>query len=421
MKVEKQEKSSWLRTIAHIDVNSYFATILQQENPQLRNRPVGVIKSEGRSCLIAVSKEAKKRGIKTGDSLLAVQHLAPDLVLVPAQFDFMLDATRRLQAIFKSLAPQIEMFSLDEAFLDLSGCERLYPDLQAFGRLAQRRVKEELGEWVTCNVGISYNRFLAKIASETSPKGTVSFIDQHNLNHVLCTTAFNDVCGVGSRLAKKLRAVGVHNLYQLNLVDDETLKLQVGSYWLGQLRLMAAGKEPDLLRRLADPLPHMKSVGRSITGYQLLDDEQAIRQVLYNLVAETTHKARQMNLRGRYVSLALWGQGKDKHFWHAHLTLPYYLNQSLEMWQVIWDELYRSWQRPWPVIKFAVRLGMLQPDTQVPRRLWPQLQKRQSLEEAIDKLSQKYGLFTVRPGTLLSGELIRPEVTGFLGDKLFQL
>lgn len=415
MKAKKQS------LVAHVDINSYFATLLQQENPSLRGRPVGVIKDTGRSCLIAVSKEAKARGVQTGASWYDVQHLVPEMVLVPAQFEFSLAATKRLQQIFKNLVPRVEMFSLDEAFLDLSDCQRLYPDPLEFGRLAQQKIKQELGEFVTSNVGIGSNRFLAKIASEVSCKGSVTLVNDTNLNHFLGTTAFRDVCGVGYRLERKLKAVGVTNLYALNLIDDATLLRQVGPYWQQQLRQMAQGEEPDLLRRLSLSTTPMKSVGRSITGYQLLDTDEAIKKVLYNLVVETTHKARQMDLKGRYVSLAVWGSTKSNQSWHSHRTLTYFLNQTQEMWEVVWNDLYQSWQRPWPVIKFAVRLGMLKPDTQVNQRIWPQVQKRQQLDEAVDQISNKYGLFTVKSGTLLQANLIRPEVTGFLGDKTYQL
>lgn len=409
------------RLVAHVDINSYFATLLQQENPQLRGRPVGVIKDVGRSCLIAVSKEAKQRGIQTGASLADVQQLVPDLVLVPAQFDFTLAATKRLQTLFHDLVPSVEIYSLDEAFLDLTGCRRLFASPEHFGQLVQKRIQADLGEWVTCNVGIAPNRFLAKMASETGAKGSITLVNEENLNQHLCQTAFRDVCGVGWRLEQKLAAIGVQSLYQLNLVDDITLERQVGPYWREQLRRMAEGQEPDLLQRLAQPLPHMKSVGRSITGFHLFHDELAVKRILHNLVLETTHKARQMHLKGRYVSVALWGQAGQHHFWHAHHTLPYFLNQGKQMWEVVHD-LLMGWQERWPVIKFAVRLSMLLPDNQTPNLLWPSVWRRQEVEEAVDQIAQKYGLFTIRPATLLRGkDIIRPEVTGFLGDKHYQL
>ena len=101
---------------AHVDINSYFATLLQQENPALRGKPVGIVKEVGRTCIIAASKEAKALGVGTGSRLQDAKHV-PDLILVPAQFDFYLDATKRLKRLFESLAPTVQIFSLDELLL----------------------------------------------------------------------------------------------------------------------------------------------------------------------------------------------------------------------------------------------------------------------------------------------------------------
>lgn len=432
------------KLIFHVDLNSYFASLLQQENPALRGRPVGVVKDAGRTCLIAVSKEAKQLGLRTGDSLSKGQRLAKDLVLVPTPFERILDATKRLQGVFEQFLPssEIEIFSLDEAFLDFSQARRMYPDAQHLAQSLQQAILQELGCCVTSTVGISWNRFLAKIAGETAPPASVAWITNENLHQKLVTTAFKDACGVGPRLEKKLRAIGVDNLYALRLVDDELLQRQVGPYWVNQLRRMSQGQEPDLLQRLGEPVKSMKSVGRSLTGYQPWHTEAEIEAVLYNLVAEVAHKARQMRLQGRHVWVAMWGElsqgggwqrlqcshySQPGQFWQSRRTLKYYLNQTQGTWQVV-QQLYqvgRS-ENPWPVIKMAVRLEQLRPDIQTPRIIWPTWQRQQQLEEAVDQLSEKYGLFTVFSGKMARGlgkknNLIRPEVTGFLGDKAYQL
>ncbi len=402
---------------AHVDINSYFATLLQQENPALRGKPIGIVKEAGRTCIIAASKEAKALGVGTGARKREALQKAPHLLLVPAQFDFYLDATRRLKRVFESVAPQVQIFSLDEAFIDLTHCQRLYPNAQSFGKLVQTRIQEELGEWVTSNVGISWNRFLAKMAGETGPKGSITQITPDNFDTYCATTAFRDTCGIGYRLEKRLRVLGVENLYQIRLLTDAELQQSFGPYWSVQLRKMSQGEEPDLFGRI-DANPFMKSVGRSITGYELCDDEQRIKQVLYNLVIEVTSKARQLGLSGRQVSVYLNGQDR---YWYDHVTLPSYTNQTQEMFGLVYDYLYKNWQRSFQVIKFGVRLSMLQPEQRVLTPLWRSWQRRQKLEKALDTVTAKYGLFTLQPASLLGGQLIRPEVTGWLGDKTYQL
>lgn len=405
------------RTILHVDINSYFATLLQQENPYLRGKPMGVVKSEGRTCLIAVSKEAKKYGIQTGCRLKEARELCPEILPVPAAFDRYLDATYRLKKIFTSIAPEVFIYSLDEAFIDITDCrEYLYQHPQQVGQLIQQQIKQDLGEWVTCNVGISHNRLLAKMASEIAPKGSVLEINEENKDAVLASVSFRDVCGIGYRLEKKLATLDIHNPYQIRLCDPAQLELVVGPFWKQELLKMAYGEEPHLFQQVDQPPEHMKSVSRSITGYHLYDDEAAIKRILYNLMEEVTYKVRRMELAGRYIWIGL--NGHDGH-WSAHQTLKYHVNHTSEMFKIAYYELYKSWKREFKVIKFMVGLSLLAPVSKVPQPLFGNQRQQEKIYQAMDKISNKYGLFTLRSGSLLNQEVIRPEVTGYLGDRQY--
>jgi len=415
MKADAAHTSQLPRRILHVDINAYFATMLQQENPFLRGRPVGVIKSHARSCVIASSKEAKKLGIKTGCRVADARALAPNIVFVPANFQMCLDATYRLKQIFADIAPDYDIFSLDEAFIDLTSCPQLYPDTHAVAARIQTSIKQRLGEWVTCNVGISYNKLLAKLTSEMSPKGSISEVTSENLDTILATATFDQVCGVGHRLQKKLTAIGVTTPYAINFVSDEDLLKQFGPFWGPELRRIGRGEDSAQLAR-KDTSLHMKSVGRSITGYGLCDDEDQIRSVLYNLMEEVTYKVRHMNMAGRYVSIGLYGHD---NVWWSHRTLKYYVRHTSEMFDLLYNQLYKEWTRTFPVIKYMVSLSMLKPMHEVPIPLVGKWERREKIYRAVDKVSDKYGLFTVRSGVMTDTPIIRPEVTGYLGDKKY--
>lgn len=408
--------SRWL----HVDMNAYFATLLQQENPALRGRCIGVLKSAGRSCVITASKEAKALGVKTGCSKAEALEKAPDIIFVPANFPACLDATKRLRRIFQDTAPHTEVFSLDESFIDLSDCEAIYPDAVAVGRDVQQRVKTELGAWVTCNVGVAKNRFLAKLASEVSPKGSVTEVTDQNQDEYLSQAEFSSVCGIGFRLEKRLRQLGITNTYMINLVSDADLLQEFGPHYSKELRKMGRGEEPDLLARGDAPIQQSKSVGRSITGYRLSNDEGNIRRVLYNLTAEVMYKARRMHLAGRQVSVYV----SDKHgqSWGDFRTLSSPLYRTDEVFEWVYHQMYKSWKRSFPIIKYAVQLSMLQPWETTLQPIWDEWQRDERLEEAVDTLTAKYGLYSVRSGVMTDREsLIKPEVTGYLGDKYYQL
>lgn len=411
------DQCSSSQIIVHVDINSYFATLLQQETPTLRGKPVVVVKDIGRTCVIAASKEAKLKGIKTGCTLGEAYALAPDLIEMEAQFELYLSATKELKTLFESLAPEVEIFSLDEAFLHFTPIKKLYASPIAFGSYVQQKIKETLGEWVTCNVGIAQNRFLAKMTSETSSKGSITIVTEENKAALLASTTFDSVCGIGYRLGARLEKIGVTVPYQINFLPDELLRNLFGPYWSIELRKMGRGEEPAFLARSGEELPHMKSVGRSITGYKLCKNEDVLKSTLYNLTEEVIYKVRKMQLAGRVVSIYL--SDKD-HRWGKHVTLHYYVRHNHEMFDIVWNQLYAQWPKNFAVIKLAVSLSLLKPWDQIQDCLFPQWWKREKVSTAVDEITEKYGLFKVTSGLLLKTDIIRPEVTGFLGDKKFQ-
>lgn len=401
----------------HVDINAYFATLLQQETPCLRGKPLAITKDLGRTCVIAASKEAKLHGIKTGVTVVEAKRLVPDITVIPADFSMYLSATKQLKTLFESLTPDVEIFSLDEAFIPFDPLRRLYPTPEKFGHVIQEKIATTLGEWVTCNVGIGPTRFLAKMRGETSPKGSISRVSTETAPALLSTTQFSDVCGIGSRLARRLACFGVTVPYQINFIPKDVLSVSFGPFWSVQLQKMAVGQEPLFLERLNVEQPHMKSVGRSITGFSLCHDATSIRHTLYNLAEEVMYKVRAQNLAGRKISVSLYGHDTR---WGKHMTLKRFVRHSKEFSSIILDSLLPQWQEPFPVIKFAVYLGLLKPWPETPQQLWPEWWKQEQLEQARDSLTKKYGLFTVTGGLLLNKPKIRPEVTGFLGDKQFQ-
>src|SRR6185369_911351 len=200
---------------------SYFATLEQQANPYLRGKPVGILKEAGRSCVIAASKEAKVLGVKTGDYLGEARKKAPGLITVPADFDRYFHNTKQLHSIFTDLSPDVDLFSLDEAFLELTSCKKLYPDAAAFFKVSQQRIQSTLGNWVTFSLGLGENRLQAKLASEFSPKNGYFEITPQNLDATLMDTKVETICGIGFRLSRRLHLLGITHVYQLNFCDDE--------------------------------------------------------------------------------------------------------------------------------------------------------------------------------------------------------
>lgn len=406
-----------------VDINSYFATIAQQENPFLRGKPVVVVKDAGRTCIIAASKEAKKLGIKTGDNLHRVKRLFPEIIEVPTDFEIYLSATKKLKKIFEQISPAVQVYSLDEAFVDISDCTNyLYKDSYQLGKDIQRMIKIELGDWVTANVGIGENRLLAKLAAEIADKGSVFEINDNNLDAILATVSFNDVCGIGRRLSKKLEKLGIYCPYQIRFYAQSDLESWFGPFWARELLKMAYGEEPHHLSLLGDlefAQHEARSVSRSITTRNTVSDVTEIKKIIFNLTREVIYKTRRMGLAGRHLRLIL--VGSENIFWEKHITFKDSVNHTSEMMNIFSRWLKNDWQNSFSPIKFIVSLSLTSKIEKLSTPLLPSWHKNEAIEKAVDEIDDKYGLYTVRSGLLYqSNKIIKPEVTGFLGDKNYQ-
>jgi nucleotidyltransferase/DNA polymerase involved in DNA repair len=162
-----------------------------------------------------------------------------------------------------------------------------------------------------------------------------------------------DVCGIGRGLSKKLHYLGVHHPIEINLLDDKTLHDTFGPHWAVELKKIARGEETHLFTHEKE-VTYQQSVGRTITGWKLCDDEEQIQRVLLNLLEEATHKLRAMDLVGRKVGISLWGH--DRH-WGEYRTLQYWVRHTDEIWKLLYDGMYKKWRRDFPVIKFGVWIG----------------------------------------------------------------
>lgn len=384
-------------TILHLDMNSYFATVEQQANPYLRGKPVGIIKAAGRGCVIAASIEAKKFKVKTGTTVWEAKKLCPQIILVPSDMDKYFAVTRGLINIISDYSPIVEVFSIDEMFADITDTQNLF----AGGSLAialeiKQRIKEQLGDWLKCSVGISYTKLLAKLASEMDKPDGLTFLTTDDYLEKTAGVAVEEVCGIGYNRTRYLYSRGAYTLGQAR----QLLDLPAEIYDLVWLRIN------DQLITMNDLSP-AKSVSRTYTTFSVLSTQDSVLRLVRNLVEEACAKLREMNMAGRTISLSMdnfWSRQTlknptcDGKLVFELLTKGYLKNPILSVRQAgVWISNLR----------FNVQYSMFN--------------KREGMLEAIDKINNKFGLFTVYPAQLLGSELVRPEVTGYLGDKYYRL
>lgn len=404
-----------MQTILHIDMDSYFASVEQQFNQKLVGKPVGVLKALGRTCIIAASREAKKFGVKTGTNVWEAKALCPAIIFVPADFDKYFAVTCKFIKICENFSPYFEVFSIDELFLDVTLTKSLFGGAGNIVRIIKETIRKEIGQYVTCSVGISYNRLLAKLASGINKPDGLFEITPQNRDEVLFSIKLSDICGIGPRIERKLYQMGMTNLKTLRQIPISYLEPVFGPFWSAQLKNFSYGIDSSNLTGLED-LADAKSISRTFTLFENTKDPVKIRQTLRNLCEEVGYKLRKMKMMTRQIGLLVRGDSQGEH---THKTLKLYIDNSLQIFRIAWD-LFQNlgWQNN---IRFlGVWAGLLEKDKNISFSIFPEVQKQERLMSAIDKINDRFGNFTVYPAILMGGELIRPEINGYLGDKKYQ-
>ena len=438
------------RIVLHADLNSFFAMAEQQANPLLRKKPVGVVKAKGRTCIIAASVEAKKYGVATGCHASDAKKLCPDIILVPADFAKYEDISRRFIKICADYSPLCEVFSLDECFIDVTETEKFWsilPDNISAFHLAwvelakvwglslgtinivfdiKRRLREEIGDYMTCSIGISYNRILAKLASGRIKKDGLFWITEDNTLNVLDKSSLMDVCGLGYGLYNHLIKLDIDNFVKLRACSFSFLHKHFGPYWSVHLYNICRGVDNTPVLPHQD-LADAKSVGRTYTTHRPLNNKKDVYQLTRNLAEEAAFKARTMGLVGRYVGFCLrtsprnWSGPKDEGAisWWGHRTLKNYIDDGKALFDIC-EIISREWQVK-DVIFCGVTLAMLTNKDYLTSPLFAEDRRREDLVKSADTVNEKYGDYTVFPAQLLGIPIVRPEVTGYFGDKKFRL
>ncbi|NOR50626.1 MAG: DNA polymerase IV, partial [Desulfuromonadales bacterium] len=215
-----------MKTIMHVDMNAFFAAVEQQSNPALRGRPIAVTGSEKRSIILTTSYEARAFGVKTGMTRFEAFEFCPQLTLVPANNRLYTHVSSEIMALFQDYTPLVEIFSVDEAFLDLSGSLKLFGGVERIAYLIKSRIKARLG--ITCSIGVAPNKLLAKLASEQRKPDGLTIFRSEEISVLLENMPIQELCGIGRRLGRQLHGLGIFTCGQLSRFPLTILKRKYG-------------------------------------------------------------------------------------------------------------------------------------------------------------------------------------------------
>lgn len=314
------------RIVIHADLNNFYASVERKLRPELIGKPVAVCgnREERRGIVLAKSEEAKRCGIKTGDTVWQAQRKCPNLVVVPPRFEEYMRVSRMVKAIYARYTDLIESYGIDECWLDLTRSTRILPSfspktveeggvsyftdeyLRFLGDFIRNTVREELGITVSC--GVSFNKAFAKLGSDLKKPDGTSVISLRNYPSVVNGLPVEDLLFVGKATAEKLRGMGLTTIGRLAAADDGVVLGALGKFG-GTLLRYARGEDEEEVKHMDDKREY-KSIGNSSTYPEDITGLARVERQLYVLSESVASRLRASG-QGLADTVHLWVRFAD--------------------------------------------------------------------------------------------------------------
>lgn len=384
----------------HIDLNSCFATCEQQANPLLRGKPLCIAAYDSpRGCIVSPSIEAKKLGIKTGMRVLEAKLINKNIIVRTPDVSLIRDVHGKFKRIFGDYSPTVVPKSIDEAIIDFTPVQHvLKRNLTAIAHEIKQRMRSEIGEWISCSIGIATNRFLAKTAASLIKPDGLVVITHTDIRRVYTQLKLTDLCGIADRFTARLNAYGIYTPVQFLDAPVLVLKNQVfqsvtGWYWYKRLR----GWEVDAFENPRHSFGQDYSIGKATS------DPSALHKILMKLCEKMGRRLRRSGQAAQGIHVACVYH--DWNYWHHGTLFREALYTTQELYQ---KALLVFNQRPKQDVikKLSVACYGLASSDQSQPTLFDladdrQEQRLRHLSDAVDTVNTKYGEFTITPALMM--------------------
>jgi len=394
-------------SVLFLDLNSAFASIEQQYRPELRGRPVAVCPGAVRaSTVISASREARALGVRTLMRVYEALPICPDLVLLEPDAARYREVSERLLRLLDSYSPRVLPLSIDEAAVDLAGTPSLRRDLRELGLEVKRRLRDEVGDWLTCSVGFSTNIFLAKQAAELEKPDGLQVIDHRNLEEVFGRLQLTDLTGISEANAARMRRAGIVTPVHLLRASQHTLRRQVfgsivGEAWYLRLR----GHETESFGEAA-----RKSISHSHVLPRPVSDPEEVRALMLRFCDRLGRRLRKEGMVAGRVEMHVRTDGGSSS--HRHRR-----QERLAATQDLYAVARDLWERigePRPIRSMSIALSELSPAATSQLDLFTAIDRRSDRVSALqDQLRDRFGERAVVPARLLNRTDLAPDRIAF--------
>ena len=382
------------RAILHVDMDAFFAAVEVLDDPGLRGKPVVVGGTpEGRGVVAAASYEARKYGIHSAMSAARAVKLCPGAIFLRGRHDRYGEISRQILDIFAEYTPLVEPISIDEAFLDVTGCQRLFGPAIEIGHTLKRRISAEIG--LIASVGVAPNKFLAKLGSELDkPDGFFVFTPE-NKREILAELPIGRLWGVGKVTERALMRFGIRKIGDLWRIPAERLSEQFGDHAAHLLRLSRGEDDRPVI-----PEHEAKSIGHEVTFARDIATARELQEVLDGLAAKVARRLRQHGLLARTVTLKARYPSFETPT--RSVTLPEPTDSNVQIRDAARELLVRRLERRGRALRLiGVTVSNLEPPGLGQGELFedPHVMRNKTLDQVMDRVQGQYGSGAIRRGT----------------------
>jgi len=375
------------KKIIHVDLDAFFASVEQIDNPRLKGKPVIVGGNTRRGVVSAASYEARKFGIHSAQPISKARKLCPQGVFLPVRMKRYKEISDKMFKILSSYTPKIEPLSIDEAFLDVTACEKLFGKPENIAEKIQQRIKKEIG--LSCSVGVAPNKFLAKIASDMKKPNGMVVIKEEEKENFLSNLAVGKIWGVGKVTEQKLQKMGIFKVKELRRLSLSKLSKIFGKMGVRLYNLSRGIDESPVISERK-----IKSLSSEITFPDDVSEKKILEKTLYTLSNNVAKRLKNENIWARSIQL------KIRFSDFTTITRSHTYDEVTNLTQIIWQRTKKLLHKKVNLSSKKIRLVGVTAFNLTKQRqmqLIPQ-EKIEKLEEATEKIKEKFGVRGIRKG-----------------------
>ncbi len=381
-----------LRAILHVDMDAFFASVEQRDHPELRGKPLLVGGDGPRGVVAAASYEAREYGCHSAQPMAVAKRACPNAVIVPPRGGRYHDVSTAVFELLERFTPIVEPLSIDEAFLDVTGSQRLFGSPREIAASIRACIRAELN--LTASVGVAPNKFLAKLASDLHKPDGLTVIEPGEIEATLGSLPIGRMWGVGPATEKRLTDLGITTFGDLHSYPLDVLESILGT-WAGRMAALARGED----HRTVTPDSRAKSISHEQTFGQDLQSPEAVVDVMRGQAESVARRLRRHAFRAGTVTV------KVRYGDFETITRSASFDEPTDRTDVLWRQgraLFDAWAhggwRPVRLIGFGTsnlsrgteQLNLFTDDDD---------QRRRALDEATDSIKQRFGSGAIHRGT----------------------